>query len=458
MRKVLVNAVAILIGHYSYEVAIADPPKVVKAVPDNGAVNVSPLIKEIRVTFDQPMGKGMSVVGGGEEFPEIQGRPTWINDRTIAVKVKLKPNHDYWLSINNEKFQNFTNRNGESAVPYPIKFRTGTVASRKDRDATNSGSNSHSSGDMPNRRAIERMQSAIRNHYSHRDRLSIDWDALFKSNEAALGAAASPADFAKVAATLLAQAKDKHVWLQLGNDTIPTYVNPSIPNANFKLLKTLVPNFKMHGRLVASGRWDDDIGYIAIATWDRSKLNGGEPIFEALKELAPTSALIIDVRVNSGGAEPLAQEVAGCFISERRLYGKDVYRDPDSPSGFTKAKERWVEPNPSHPKYTGRVAVLSGPAVMSSCESFVLMMKQVPDAIVVGARSQGSSGNPKPHDLENGVTLFLPSWKDLTPDGQELEGVGIAPDVEVKASPSAFQNDDPVIKAALEKLRTAAKK
>jgi C-terminal processing protease CtpA/Prc len=82
----------------------------------------------------------------------------------------------------------------------------------------------------------------------------------------------------------------------------------------------------------------------------------------------------------------------------------------------------------------------------------------VPDAIVVGARSQGSSGKPKPHDLENGVTLFLPSWKDLTPDGQELEGVGIAPDVEVKASPSAFQNDDPVIKAALEKLRTAAKK
>jgi C-terminal processing protease CtpA/Prc len=302
------------------------------------------------------------------------------------------------------------------------------------------------------------MQSAIRDYYSYRDRLSIDWDALFKSNEAALAASTSPGDFAKVAATLLAQAKDKHIWLQVGDETIPTYVNPSIPNANFKLLKSLMPNFKMHGRQVASGRWDDGIGYLAIATWDRSKLDNGESIFEALKELADTSALIVDVRVNGGGAEPLAQEVAGCFISEPRLYGKDVYRDPDSPGGFTNPKERWVKPNASHPKYTHRVAVLSGPAVMSSCESFVLMMKQAPDVIVVGARSQGSSGNPKPHELGNGVTLFLPSWKDLTPDGQELEGVGIAPDVEVTASPSAFQSDDPVIKAALEKLRAAAKK
>jgi len=97
--------------------------------------------------------------------------------------------------------------------------------------------------------------------------------------------------------------------------------------------------------------------------------------------------------------------------------------------------------------------VLSGPAVMSSNESFLLMMKQAPDTTIVGARSQGSSGNPKPHELANGVTLYLPSWNDLTAEGQGLEGVGIAPDIEVNAKADDFKQNDPVLAAALEHLR-----
>ena len=79
-----------------------------------------------------------------------------------------------------------------------------------------------------------------------------------------------------------------------------------------------------------------------------------------------------------------------------------------------------------------------GPASMSSCESFLLMMKQVPGCTLVGQRSYGSSGNPQPVDLGNGVTAFVPSWKDLRPDGTCLEGEGVEPDVEVKAGPRDF--------------------
>jgi C-terminal processing protease CtpA/Prc len=104
------------------------------------------------------------------------------------------------------------------------------------------------------------------------------------------------------------------------------------------------------------------------------------------------------------------------------------------------------------------VAVLSGPAVMSSNESFLLMMKQVPGTVIVGSRSQGSSGNPKPFDLGNGVTAFLPSWMDLTTDGHELEGVGIAPDIEVNVSANDFKDSDPVLAAALEHLRKGGAK
>jgi len=85
-------------------------------------------------------------------------------------------------------------------------------------------------------------------------------------------------------------------------------------------------------------------------------------------------------------------------------------------------------------------------------------MKQNPNATIIGARSQGSSGNPKPYNLGNGVTVFLPSWKDMTADGKELEGLGIAPDIEVNASQSDFKEADPVLNAALEHLRSATSK
>ena len=279
---------------------------------------------------------------------------------------------------------------------------------------------------------------------------------MLKSQEDSLLAAKTPAEFARAAGTILAQAKDKHIWFQVGDEIIPSFVRPSVPNANYKLIPTLVPNLKKHGRAVASGRWDDDIGYMAITTWERAKLEDGKSVSDAFDAVADTRALVIDVRANGGGDERLAQELAGSFIPERVLYAKHVYRDPKSPSGFTPPRERWLEPNPNRPRYTGPVAVLSGPVVMSSCEGFLKMMKQVPGGIVVGTTSQGSSGNPKPHDLRNGVTVFLPSWKDMLPDGREIEGVGIPPDVEVNAAPAEFAAADPVLDAALAHLRRSA--
>ena len=451
MRKLIVLLVPILLGQTT--IAISAPPKVVEAKPDNGALGVDPATKEIRIEFDQPMSKGgMSIVGGGEQFPEIMGKPSWPDDRTIVVRVKLKPNHEYWLSINSDRFQNFTNTAGESATPYPIQFRTGPI--RKAKQPGAAADETTTAASEENRHAFEELQKAIRDRYSYRDRLSIDWDQLLKSAEPSLLAAQSANEFARLAATTLAQAKDKHIWLQVGGETIPTYVNPSIVNANYKLLKNLVPGLKPQGRALASGRWNDGIGYIGIATWDKEKLGDGKALLDLLKSLADTKALIIDVRANGGGAEPLAQQFAGCFLSEPRLYAKNVYRDATQPSGFTKPMERWLKPTPGVSRYPGRVAVLSGPAVMSSNESFLLMMKQAPDTTIVGARSQGSSGNPKPHELGNGVTLYLPSWKDLTAEGQELEGVGITPDIEIDAKADDFKQDDPVLAAALEHLRS----
>jgi C-terminal processing protease CtpA/Prc len=90
---------------------------------------------------------------------------------------------------------------------------------------------------------------------------------------------------------------------------------------------------------------------------------------------------------------------------------------------------------------------------VSSCEAFLLMMKQVPGCKLIGETSQGSSGNPKPTDLGNGVTVFLPSWKAMRPDGTCFEGEGIIPDISIKTTQAELLSRDPVLDAGLKLLR-----
>lgn len=91
--------------------------------------------------------------------------------------------------------------------------------------------------------------------------------------------------------------------------------------------------------------------------------------------------------------------------------------------------------------------------VTSSNESFVLMCKQAKDCVVVGLPTFGSSGNPKPFDLGNGVTALIPSRQDLLPDGSPFEGKGIAPDVTVPCTAQDLETHDVILEKALELLR-----
>src|SRR5690606_766424 len=79
--------------------------------------------------------------------------------------------------------------------------------------------------------------------------------------------------------------------------------------------------------------------------------------------------------------------------------------------------------------------------------------RQSPRALRIGQRTGGSSARPVGHELPNGVVAYLPSWVDLGPDGVALEGVGIAPDVEILGD---FASEDPILEEALRAAESAA--
>lgn len=458
--------------------ASAEPPKVIEAIPDNGETNVDPSLREIRVAFDQPMDTGgFSWVGGGPTYPKVLGRARWINDRTCVLPVQLEPNHEYWLSVNSQTFTNFQSKSGETAVVYPIAFKT-----------AGKGTTRPVVTPAQNREAIERLKAAVDKQYSYRNLRNVNWEQILKEGSARLESTKTARDFAVEAGKLLAEFKDLHIWLNVDGESIPSAKRSVPPNMSpLNTLSKLVPGLARRSTSVYTGRFDDGIGYILITSWAADQNEAIAPAFAALREFADAKGLIVDVRPNAGGSETLAQQFAGCFVDEARPYGKHVVIEDGK---FGPERVRVLEPNRDgfeyscamHPNivrsepgncpicgmpltkrkrdekaYRGRIAVLMGKANMSSCESFLLMMKQARDCKLVGERSYGSSGNPRPHDLGNGVVVYLPCWKDMLLDGTCIEGEGIAPDVEVKAAPSVSQNRDPVLEAALKVLRSNAR-
>jgi len=425
--------------------AVGAPPRVVKAVPDNGDTDVDPNLSEIRVTFDQDMQQGsFSWVGGGPTFPKLRGKPLWIDARTCVLRVRLEPNHQYWVSINSNRFTGFRNKQGEPAVPYPMAFRTRSAKPGEAQKLTPAAAHKD---------AVDELQRAIKEEYSYRDLRGVDWEKLFREHRPKMEQSKSAAGFAREAAKLLAHAKDVHIWLMVGNQPIGTFQRNVTPNYSRATLARVVPNWKRVNSFVYVGRFDDGIGYILIRTWVQEQRDALEAAFKALDGFLGAKRLIVDVRPNSGGAEMLARRFAGRFVDKPVVYAMHVTRSIHQPGGFTKPHKRVLQPVKGRPTFRGRLAVLMGPVNLSSCEAFLLMMKRVPGCKLIGERSYGSSGNPQAINLGNAVTVYLPSWKAMDAEGRSLEGKGISPDITVKATQEEFEKGDPVLEAALKFLR-----
>jgi len=62
---------------------------------------------------------------GEENYPETAGQPHYLSDgRTCVLPVKLQPAKFYAIWLNSDKFKNFRDASGQSAVPYLLSFRT----------------------------------------------------------------------------------------------------------------------------------------------------------------------------------------------------------------------------------------------------------------------------------------------------------------------------------------------
>ena len=236
---------------------VAAAPKVVKTIPENGNKDIDPATAELRIVFDQPMRPGgRSLVNSSRGiFPDLIGQPRWEDEKTFVWPMKLDPNTDYWLSVNSARFTNFRSKNGEPAVPYPIAFST----RGSDKPAT-------AEQIKANKEAIARLKRAILEDYSYFDLRKVDWEKQFTEFSPRLEAAASPGEFATLAAKLLAPAEDIHLSMRAGERRIYTHKRDAFWAVNFNLLANLVPQWTKRHDFVYSGAFPDGTQYLCITS------------------------------------------------------------------------------------------------------------------------------------------------------------------------------------------------
>jgi hypothetical protein len=206
------------------------------------------------------------------------------------------------------------------------------------------------------------------------------------------------------------------------------------------------------------GHVDTATGYLRIIAFDDFTKggfdNGQKALNSALDEIFTDTnlrRLVIDVRFNSGGADPYGLAIASRLATSEYLAYTKYARASRTPGTWTAADPSVVKPS-SRPGFHGPVVLLTGPLTISAGETFTqALMGRTPHVTRIGENTQGVYSDVLLRALPNGWFFGLPNEIYRTPTGETFDGPGIPPDriVPVFASSDVAAGRDPAMAAAL---------
>jgi carboxyl-terminal processing protease len=204
------------------------------------------------------------------------------------------------------------------------------------------------------------------------------------------------------------------------------------------------------------GQTEHGFGVVVIHQLPSGRKDLYAALTTAIQKLSAAPGFLVDLRSNSGGAEPGAATIAGLFASQRVLYARSRVRNGPQTSAFREMPPRYLEPAGGE-SFQGPVVCLIGPGCVSSGEGFALMMKALQHVTLAGQPTRGASGNPHPVRLSNGVAVWFSRWISLEPDGTPIEGRGVQPHVLVEHSGPGDTTFDAAVRILQEKIRGEAR-
>ena len=170
---------------------------------------------------------------------------------------------------------------------------------------------------------------------------------------------------------------------------------------------------------VKSSILDNHIGYIQIISF----MGGTTPneFLEALENTKNTDSIIIDLRGNTGGLLDNAVFIANMFIQQGEIV-EIIYRN-----GYKKS----INADSSQKLLNKPVVVLVNGASASASEILSGALKDYHKAKLVGKKTFGKGLVQKVVPLPNKTGLNVTIARYRTPNGTDINKLGIKPDVEI---------------------------
>ena len=187
------------------------------------------------------------------------------------------------------------------------------------------------------------------------------------------------------------------------------------------------------------------IGYVLIPTlWDETIAERSRAALQALMDIGSLDGLILDLRVNGGGAYTELYDLLSLFTSGE--VGQ-FHR------GRRAVDPLVVEADPIDNSQTIPLVILVGRDTESFAEIFSGTLRDVGRTKLVGQPTAGNVEIIYPYDLEDGSRLWLAEDTFESRSGERWEGEGVQPDIVVPGNWEDFtESHDPQLDAALDEV------
>jgi len=168
---------------------------------------------------------------------------------------------------------------------------------------------------------------------------------------------------------------------------------------------------------------EDGIGYIRLIEFRENTSHDLETALENLKKEG-MNAFILDLRNNPGGLLDVAVRVAEKFIPKAKMVVYTKGRKASQNLEFISQENRPIVDLP--------MVVLINEGSASGSEIVAACLQDYKRAIIVGMKSFGKGLVQTIIPLNDGSALRLTTSKYFTPQGREINGKGIMPDIAVE--------------------------
>ena len=154
---------------------------------------------------------------------------------------------------------------------------------------------------------------------------------------------------------------------------------------------------------------------------------GGPTAVAAMARVNNARAVIFDLRDNRGGMPDMVSLIAGYLFDHPEYW----YSPKSAPT-----EESWTRsPVPGNRLADKPVYVLTSGSTWSGAEQFSYDLKMLKRATLVGETTRGGAHAGVFHRIDDHFGMGIPEEKAINPFAKaDWEGVGVEPDVKVKAA------------------------